>query len=137
MATTFDENLKQKYLETDYIISDDPPLLIKIGEQSDDLRVLLASMGVSSAALITAWNPHSEILTDDKNEERQSALLSDIEQLRLNYLVGYGQLQDWLEYSYLILGIDKEQATTTAKQFDQYAYVWIESEGIPELVTFD
>ena len=91
-------------------------------------------MGVSSAALITAWNPRSEILTEDENDERQRDLLSNIEQMRLNYLVGYCHLEDWLEYSYLILGIDKKQATTTAKKFEQYAYVWISSDGIPVLV---
>ena len=79
MESNLDESLRLKYLDTDYIISDDPPLLMRIGEQSDDLRVLLGSMGVESAAFITAWNPQSEQLTDDENDDRQAVLLTDIE----------------------------------------------------------
>ena len=135
MKSGIDASLRQKYLDTDYIISDDPPLLMKIGEQSDDLRVLLGSMGVESAALITAWNPRSEQLTDDENDDRQGMLLTDIEKIRLNYLVGYGQLDDWQEYSYLVLGIDQDQATAMAARFEQNAYVWIGPAGIPELIT--
>jgi hypothetical protein len=134
MKSGLDESLRQKYLDTDYLISDDPPLLMKIGEQSDDLRVLLGSMGVESAAFITAWNPHSEQLTDDENEDRQGVLLTDIEKIRLNYLVGYSQREDWREYSYLVLGIDKDQATSMATRFEQNAYVWIGPAGIPELI---
>jgi hypothetical protein len=135
MKPGIDSSLRQKYLDTDYIISDDPPLLMKVGEQSDDLRVLLGSMGVESAAFITAWNPHSEKLTDDENDDRQAVLLTDIEKMRLNYLVGYGQGKDWQEYSYLVLGIDKDQATAMATRFEQNAYVWIGPTGIPELIT--
>jgi len=135
MKSGIDASLRQKYLDTDYIISDDPPLLMKIGEQSDDLRVLLGSMGVESAALITAWNPRSEQLTDDENDDRQGVLLTDIEKIRLNYLIGCGQLDDWQEYSYLVLGIDQDQATAMATRFEQNAYVWIGPAGIPELIT--
>ena len=135
MKSGLDESLRLKYLDTDYIISDDPPLLMRIGEQSDDLRVLLGSMGVETAAFITAWNPRSEQLTDDENDDRQGVLLTDIEKIRLNYLVGYGQREDWREYSYLVLGIQKEQAPSMAIRFEQNAYVWIGPEGIPELIT--
>ena len=135
MKSGIEPSLRQKYLDTDYIISDDPPLLMKIGEQSGDLRVLLGSMGVESAAFITAWNPRSEQLTDDENDDRQGMLLTDIEKMRLNYLVGLGQLDDWQEYSYLVLGIDKDQATAIATRFEQNAYVWIGPAGIPELIT--
>jgi hypothetical protein len=134
MKSGLDEALRQKYLDTDYIVSDDPPLLMRIGVQSDDLRVLLGSMGVESAAFITAWNPHSEQLTDDENDDRQGVLLTDIEKLRLNYLVGYSQRDDLQEYSYLVLGIDKDQATSMATRFEQNAYVWIGPAGIPELI---
>ena len=134
MTSGLDESLRLKYLDTDYIISDDPPLLMKIGEQSDDLRVLLGSMDVESAAFITAWNPRSEQLTDEENDDRQGVLLTDIEKIRLNYLVGYGQREDWREYSYLVLGLDKDQATAMATRFEQNAYVWIGPAGIPELI---
>ncbi len=135
MKSTLDAKVLQAYQVTDYIVSDDPPLTLNIGVPNDDARILLASFGVETAAFITAWNPGGKKLTDDENDERQVELLSEIEQRRMNYLVGYGERDDWREYSYLILGIDREDASALALQFDQNAYVWIDFRGTPELVT--
>jgi len=62
-------------------------------------------------------------------------LLSEIEARRLNYLVGYGERGEWREYSYLILGIDRQDASELALQFEQNAYVWLDDAGVPALVT--
>lgn len=135
MQSQLDPELLNAYLETDYIVSDDPPLMLKIGEQNDDVRILLASFGTDCGAFITAWNPGSVMLNDDDNDDRQAALLSEIEMRRLNYLVGYGERRDWREYSYFILGINQEEASALAHQFEQNAYVWVGADGNPELVT--
>ena len=65
MKSSLAPELLTAYLETDYFVSDDPPLLLHIGEENDDAKILLASFAVDSAAFITAWNPgkqseHSE-----------------------------------------------------------------------------
>ena len=137
MTRPLDPELLAAYLETDYFISDDPPLLMNIGKQNGDLQILLASFGVDQAAFITAWNPRSRKLSGDENDDRQSALLLEIEQLRHNYLVAYGERADWREYSYFVMGISKENASDLAQQFEQNAYVWIDDRGIPELVTLN
>ncbi len=129
-----DPELEAIYKDTDYYVSDDPPLLLKIGERNDDALILLGSFGVTTAAFLTAWNPGSQKLTEDENDERQSHLLSEIEQLRLNYFVGWGERDEWREYSYLVLGITREEATELGKQFEQNAYVFLDETGIPELV---
>ncbi|MBO6556564.1 MAG: DUF3293 domain-containing protein [Pseudomonadales bacterium] len=135
MKSNLPAELLQAYLETDYFVSDDPPLMLRIGEENDDAKILLASFGVTTSALITAWNPGSEVLSEDENDSRQAALLGEIESKRLNYLVGYGERQDWLEYSYLVLGITRDEANELAEQFGQNAYVWIDQQGVPELIT--
>ncbi len=135
MKTALDPELLKAYLETDYFVSDDPPLLLRIGEENDDAKILLASFAVSSAAFLTAWNPGSQQLSDDENDARQAGLLSEIESRRLNYLVGYGQRGDWQEYSYLVLGVSKEEARELAETFEQNAFVWLDQSGVPELVT--
>lgn len=135
MKSDLPAELLQAYLETDYFVSDDPPLMLRIGEENDDAKILLGSFGVTTSALITAWNPGSEVLSEDENDSRQAALLGEIESKRLNYLVGYGERQDWLEYSYLVLGITRDEANELAEQFGQNAYVWIDQEGVPELIT--
>lgn len=135
MKSDLAPELLQAYLETDYFVSDDPPLLLKIGEENDDAKILLASFAVSTAAFITAWNPGSQVLSEVENDARQAELLSEIEAGRLNYLVGYGEREDWLEYSYLVLGISREAALALGEQFEQNAFVWLDDRGIPELVT--
>ena len=131
-----DQQLLQKYESTDYIVDDDPPLMFHLGEQNDGLRILFASFNVESAAFITAWNPGSEQLPLDENYDRQAALLEAISQLRLNYFVGRGESPagDWAEDSYLVLGIDKDQALSLGQQFGQNAVVWIPVSGVPELL---
>ncbi len=131
--------LLAKFRETDYIIDDDPPLILKIDEQNDALRALFASFGVETGAFITAWNPGGKLADIDANYDKQAELLSEIEQLRLNYFVGEGIHPDgsWREDSYLILGIQKDQADRLAEQFAQAAYVWLPVSGVPELRTLD
>ena len=135
MQSKLDTELIKKYLDTDYFISDDPPLMLKIGEQNDDAKILLASFNTNDGAFITAWNPRSAILKDQENDDRQAALLAEIEMRHLNYLVGYGERGDWREYSFFILGIGRECASELAQQFEQNAYVWVDANGLPELVT--
>ena len=130
------EALLQKYRQTDYIIDDDPPLLVNIGEQNDGLRILFASFNVESAAFITAWNPNGRKLTLDENYDRQIELLEDISNQRLNYFVGRGESQtgDWSEDSYLVLGVSLTDAKEIANRHDQNAFVWIPVSGVPELI---
>lgn len=134
--SSIDPALIQAYRETDYIIDDDPPVLLRIGEQNDGLRVMLASFGVETGAFITAWNPDGEAQAADRNYERQADLLDEIEKLRLNYFVGKGQHpeQAWYEDSFFILGITRDQAWALAEQFDQNGFVWADMSGVPELV---
>jgi len=130
------EELLQKYRQTDYIVDDDPPLLVHIGEQNDGLRILFASFNVESAAFITAWNPNGRKLTLDENYDRQIELLEDISNQRLNYFVGRGESQtgDWSEDSYLVLGVSLTDAKEIANRHDQNAFVWIPVSGVPELI---
>lgn len=131
-----DTTLTEKYEQTDYIVDDDPPIVMRIGERHDGIRILFASFGVESAAFLTAWNPGGQQLELDTNFDRQAELLSEVEQLRLNYFVGRGQhpTEDWCEDSYLVLGISRDDANRLAAQFEQNAYVWVPNTGIPELV---
>ena len=135
MTETDKAAFKTAFIETDYIIDDDPPLIMKVGERNDGLRALFASYGVESGAFITAWNPMGKTLTLDENYDRQAELLSQIENLRLNYFVGRGEhiANNWSEDSFLVLGISQLQADMLGVHFDQLAYLWLPNTGIPEL----
>ena len=126
-------------LETDaiaYMVEDDPPLVMYVGEQHDGLRLLLASFGVDEAVIVTAWNPGGLKASYDDNIDYQAALLEAIEAHRLNYFVGHsehpqsGHIADNL----LVLGLDREQGRELAAQFGQGEFVWLSIAGTPELV---
>lgn len=124
-------------LETmDYIVEDEPPLVLHVGEQNDGLRILLASFGVESAAFLSAWNPDGVLVAIDENLDRQADLLNEIEKLRLNYFVGAAHHpgKDYREENYLVLGISRDQAEELATRFGQPGFVWVDMRGLPELV---
>jgi hypothetical protein len=127
--------LIKQFEETDYMIDDDPPLVMHIGERNDSLRALFASFSVETGAFLTAWNPGGELSPIDDNYDRQAELLSEIEALRLNYFVGQGvhPSGDWQEDSYLVLGISQSAADELGQRFGQVGYVWIANSGVPEL----
>lgn len=120
----------------DYIVEDEPPLVLHVGEQNDGLRILLASFGVETAAFLSAWNPQGTVAANDENLDRQADLLNEIEKLRLNYFVGAAQDpgNDYREENYLVLGISRDQAAELAKHFGQPGFVWLDMRGLPELV---
>ena len=131
-----DETLMTAYRDTHYVVDDDPPLVLRIDERNDGVRILFASFNVESAAFITAWNPGSEPLGYGENVDRQADLLEDIEALRLNYFVGRGEhpLGLWAEESYFVMGISKDEAIELARKYGQHAFVWMGVSGVPELV---
>ncbi|MBD3647689.1 MAG: DUF3293 domain-containing protein [Pseudomonadales bacterium] len=120
-------------------MEDEPPLVLRVGEQNDGLRVLLASFGVETAAFLSAWNPNGEAESIDNNLDLQAALLNEVEKLRLNYFVGSAQHPDgdYREENYLVLGISREQSMALSKRFGQPRFVWLDMRGLPELVLMD
>jgi hypothetical protein len=123
------------YLKTEYQVSGRVRCTLKVGEHNTALLALFEAHSVSSAAFITAWNPLSQIQTDDENRAAQKRLLRAIKTLGLTSLDGVGRASDsdWAEDSLLVLGISLEQATALARDFRQHAFVWADGDGIPRL----
>jgi hypothetical protein len=89
------------------------------------------------AAYITAWNPFSRQLTDPKNKARQEELKATLKKRGLICIGGIGQhpSNNWPgEVSVLVLGLDLEAAKSLARHYEQHAFVWAASDGVPELV---
>ncbi len=95
---------------------------------------------VDCSAFITAWNPFSQPLTAQENEERHQALIAEIKSRSLSFLPGVGQhpSNNWLgEQSVLVLGLSLEAAKTLGRRFEQNAVVWTGRDGVPQLVLDD
>ena len=129
--------LVRAYREAKYVVEDKNPITILIGECNQNLRALLKEHKVFTAALITAFNPHSNILSIEENSKSQSHLLEDIRRLGLKTIGGYGQdiAEEWpKEISLLVLGITEAQAETLADRYSQNGFIWVGStEAFPAL----
>jgi len=132
-----DGELTQAYKETHYTVQDMEPFVLRIGEVSEDLMACHKRHRVECSAFITAWNPFSQQLTAQENEERQQALIAEIKGRSLFFLHGVGQhpSNNWPgEQSVLVLGLSLEAAKTLGRRFEQNAVVWTGRDGVPELL---
>ena len=124
-------DLEQHYLDTIYFIFiDGKQYGVKIGE--DNLPIinqLFSRNNISTAALLTAWNPRSQAIDFQQNKLRNNELYNIIEEKKYPFYEALGKGEDprWqAEEGYIILGLQKEEAENIAVQYEQNAYVWLE-----------
>ena len=129
------EDLIKAYNQTHYKVNgfQNP---IRIGKVLKELNSYLIQKGVNSWAYITAYNPFSEVLSEEDNEKRNSELLEDIKK-DYDYKDGIGvdPKGEWEgEKSFLILGIKKNDAMTLAMKYNQNAIIYGEIGSLAELI---
>jgi hypothetical protein len=62
----------EAYLATDYLMWGSRRLILRVGQRNHDLAALYQNYPLSSAAVLTAWNPYSEPRSDAANETAQA-----------------------------------------------------------------
>ncbi|MBS0496463.1 MAG: DUF3293 domain-containing protein [Gammaproteobacteria bacterium] len=112
-------------------------ITLRIDQYSAPLAQLLAASHPSCAAIISAYNPYSELLSDEENSAAHASLGKFL--MRHTYPVIEGLNIDpagvWpTEKSFFIPGIDINTAKSLGQQFRQNAIVWIGRDAIPRLV---
>lgn len=126
------------YLQTNYTVRDgNNQITIRIGEINPALYELLERYGVENWAFVTAYNPYSNSLSAEENENRQAKLLTRLKESSFRFLNGYGEAEnkDWLPAkSVLIFNIDRETALSLGREFEQNAIVIGQIGSKPELV---
>ena len=82
--------------------------------------------------VITACNPFEQVLTDDENQKRNSALEEILNARNLKYesVIGKSTKDSWQEISYAIHGLSRVQACELAFQFEQRAIFEIDNEEL-------
>lgn len=123
-------SLIRAYREAKFVVESSSPITLLVGECNLNLGAILKEHKASTAAFITAYNPYSNVQTDQENSQAQNQLLKDINELGLKALDGYGQdiAEQWpKEVSVLILGITESQAEVLADKYSQNAFIWIGS----------
>jgi len=109
----------------------------KVGTIYKDILSFMKNESLKSAALITAYNPYSEILTKEQNELAQTQLIQELKNLGVDFIYGDGRDAEGIwdpEPSLFAMNIALEDAEKLAAKFGQNAFVWVEAiTGIPTL----
>jgi hypothetical protein len=126
---TVHPNLVRAYREAIYIVNEgDDAIALKVGEVSHALAALMRMHKVQTAAIITAYNPFSEIQPSAENEQQQKALVAalKLKSIACFDAIGSDPEGKWEpEPSTLALGISLVDAERLADQFGQNAFIWI------------
>ena len=117
------------YREAIYIVNEgDDAIALKVGEVSPALAALMHVHKATTAAIITAYNPYSEIRPSAENERMQAALVAELKATATVCFdaIGSDPEGEWeAEASTLALGISLVEAERLADQFGQNAFIWI------------
>ena len=131
-------NFKSAYLSTTYraFIDDENQLDIIVGQANHALDQLLSSRGADSYAFITAWNPFSKTVSEEQNHIANEALKSELGQYSVYEGIGIPkQPSKWEgEQSFLILGINRDEATRLGTKYEQNAIIYGEAGSEPVLL---
>lgn len=122
------------YKNTSYNVFD-PPMSIKIGHQNPELDALLERYDLTNWAYVTAFNPFSELLTAEENEERHIQLKKRLKEYPSFEGEGVGTDPAWNpERSFLILGISEIDGGKLGEYFQQNGIVVGKLKDVAELM---
>ncbi|WMP17619.1 DUF3293 domain-containing protein [Thiothrix lacustris] len=111
---------------------------LKTDSPSTELAALLQESGHSCAAFITACNPHSWPQSEADNARAQQQLAGELEQNGYTTIpaIGLDPAGEWQgEESFLVPGLDLENAKFLGEQYAQNAILWADAEtAVPQLV---
>ena len=129
------------YAATDFVVFDTGgEWVIKVGAASPRIDAVLDRFKVTSASVISAWNPRSILLSPDENAARHAQLIAVLKSRSLDYLLGEGRdtTGDWIpEAECIVFGTSLDEGLDLARSFDQNAIVFLEHGKAPRLAYID
>jgi hypothetical protein len=121
------QSLIEAYKRTDYsALIENKTYILKIDEPNLDWIYFLKEKDQSFYFYITAWNPYSNLVSQDENRRANLELKSKLESLRLLVFDGVGKSwdSDWYEDSFCTIGGNKDLAIQLGKDYRQNAIVY-------------
>ena len=136
-GSTIQQSTIEAYLATDYRVPGPPALVLRVGQINDGLAALHSRFACAHSALLTAWNPFSEIKPESENQAAQADLEGEIAALGAICwpACGADPLGKWPpEDSVLALGLELKAAARLGRKFNQNGFVWAGADARPQLV---
>lgn len=110
---------------------------LKTDNPSTELATLLRETGSRCAAFITACNPYSWPVGDTENARAQRQLAGQLQEAGYTAIpaIGLDPAGEWQgEESFLVPGLDLEDAKALGQQYAQNAILWMDTDATPQLV---
>ncbi|MDC1276027.1 DUF3293 domain-containing protein [Flavobacteriaceae bacterium] len=129
--------LNKSYLSTTFQVKCSPPVNLKIGYISKEMKDLLLVNDYYEYSIITAENPFSNSCSEEINKARNTSLIKLLEKQRFKYFetLGVPADNDWIpENSFLVFNMSKDKAKKLCKEFEQNAFVYGSVDSEVELV---
>ena len=112
-------------------------LILRIGRHNPQLASLMQHCGVSTLSILTAYNPDAQKVDEKINETAQNALENHLRERGILYLTGKNVDPTGAgpaEPTYVVFGLDLDQAHELARQLRQVAFVTADAHATPKLV---
>lgn len=136
-VTLIPSELVAAYEDSVFSVEASPTFALYIGKNSEAADALLKSHKVQTAAIITACNPYSQLLSDDENLKRNNELERELRKLSslIIHAKGQDKAGEWpSEPSYFVLGVDQVDIAAIAIKYQQNAIVWYEQGQAARLI---
>lgn len=131
------EETETAYRNTNYVVSmPDKNILLRVGVASDEIRQLMIDADASAAVFMTAHNPFGVFLDEAENTAANHSLQKDLDNRFeiVMHCYGASPCEEYREDSLLAFPVSRAQAIELCCQYEQNAVLFIDAEGVPELV---
>lgn len=133
-----EKHLEEAYLQTTYIVyTKNKEYSLHISEFNEEFMDFCSIKKITKWAIITAYNPYSELCSLNDNEDNNKKLKKIIEIKNFLFFDAEGVPEDdsWSsEKSFFVYNINKEQAIEIGNLFKQNAIVYGSANSTPELL---
>lgn len=110
---------------------------LHIDQYSEPMLQLMLARNVSNAAIITAYNPLSQMRSAEKNQTAHAKLMETLKRRSMPLIesINIDSSGVWPdERSICVLGIDLGTIRSIGRQFEQNAVVWVGKDAVPRLL---
>jgi hypothetical protein len=131
-------NLITSYRRTYYRVGTDcNSISLHIDQYSESLAKLLTASKQLCAAILSAYNPYSQLTSNEENLATHEQLRNLLQHRAYPIIesLNIDPTDQWPpEKSFFVLGLDINTSRSIGQRFNQNAIVWIGKEAIPRLI---
>lgn len=138
LNSVLDQKLISSYRNTEYkIFVEHQIIAVRVDYYSPSIKALLAVSSADCAAIVSAYNPYSQLRNDEENTLANKLLRDFLTKNNYRFLesLNIAPTETWpSEESFLVLGLDLNAAKNVGQRFKQNGIVWIDQAAIARLI---